>query len=364
MSRKDEIPLDADAANDEQPVDPAVSEHMRKMSMRRWGKGRARAALHEALSGGEPHPLFPTEPNEPIPEIQWINVVRYEPGRGPVDCPRVFPAEELQQLEDISAQFGGGSYELRGRCAGFKGLPGPIVRRQRYNIPGDPIPFVIDDYAPPAGALAVPSATPAAGNDPTALVIAMMAESAKEARASSERQMQLVIAMMQGQAQQQTASMNALATLMATAIGGGNKGPDIVGLMTAMAGMSNAQLSAIVQMMPKQAATDPIEGMAKVLELAKGVNKGADEDSAGSLLGGFAAAASAIAEVEKASAEGKKAEAQAAVANAEAAHIRASTPTPSEHPAAQVANDANGKPAAPPASSGPVRRGEADALGS
>jgi hypothetical protein len=281
-----------------------VSEHMSNLAQRRWAKGRAAQAMREAMTGGEPHPLFPTEPGEPIPQIDWIAIARFEK-RGTVDCPRIYPASELTTLDDIANMYGGGNYELRGRCSGASGQPGPMVRRARYTIEGRSYPFTGEDAAGAEGEAAQAQAAPAM--DPIVLFMTMMKESQAEARAAGERQMQLLVAMMTQSAQQQTSSMQAMASIIGAAMGS-NKGPDLGTMLTAVAGMSSAQLQAFAQMMPRPDTSDPIERMGKLMEVAKAM-KG-DQDSLTSLMSGFGQAAAGIAELERASAAAKAAGAQ------------------------------------------------------
>jgi hypothetical protein len=320
-------------------VDPAVSDHMSRMAQRRWTAGKAKQAIHEAMTGGEPHPLFPTEPGEPIPQIEWINIARFEKG-GTVDCLRVFPAGELTTLDDLANMYGGGSYELRGRCSGSSGQPGPMVRRARYKIDGRSLPFTGEDDGGQQDPGQLPAAAGALGPsamDPMVMFMTMMKESQAEARAAGERQTAMLVAMMTQSGQQQSATMSAMATIMASAMNAGSKGPDVGSLLTAVSGMSSAQVQAFASMVPRPDTSDPIEKIAKLMEVAKAM-KG-DEDSLSALMGGFGQAAAGIAEIERAGAAAKQAEAQKAQADAMAAHAAAQQqqqqPEPQQQPAPQ-----------------------------
>jgi hypothetical protein len=282
-------------------VDPQVSEYMRGMAAKRWAKGQAKQTMQEAMSGGEPHPLFPTEPGEPIPQIDWIGLARFEPMRGTIDCPRTFPAAELLSLEDISNMYGGGNYELRGRCSGSNGTPGPFVRRVRVHIDGPIIPFVAEDMQQQQQQGGGGGA-PTAATDPMLMFLAMMKESAAESRAAGERQTAMLVAMFTQSSQQQSANMQAMASIMAAAMGAGSKGPNIAELLSAFGTLSAGQMSAITAMMPKPDTSDPIEKIGKLMEVAKAM-KG-DEDSLTALMGGFGQAAVGIAELERARKEG------------------------------------------------------------
>jgi hypothetical protein len=297
-----------------------IGAHMREQANVRWNRtAKARAAnahARDALSGGEPHPLFPTEPSEPIPRVEWINIARFE-RRGTVDCPRVFAAEELTSLDDISNMYGGGSYELRGRCSGTLGQPGPLVKRVRYKIDGRSLPFISEEESDaeegnaPAPAPSASASTP----DPMMMFIAMMKESAAEARASSDRQMQLLVAMMAQSQQQQTASMQAIAQLMTAALTAKGDGPDVAALLTAAASMSSAQLAAVTSLMPRPQSSDPLDQLGKMLEISKAVGAGGGKsDSLTDLLAGFGQAAAGIAELERAGAASKAAASQPAPA--------------------------------------------------
>lgn len=265
-----------------------MSETMRELANRRWAGKRQANAAKAALDGGEPHALFPTQLGEPIPQIDWINVTRYEPGRGPVDAPRVFTAAELQSMEDIRVLFGGGVYELKGRAAGPMGGPGPIVRTQRYTLDGDPIPMSGQPQAP------MMAQAPAANGGPTdhtALLIAVMQESSKESRAASDRQLQLLMTMMQAQNQQSAQAMQAMAGMMSAAMGAATsqRGPDAASM-----------IGAIAQIMPKPEASNPIEQVRALLDLRDQVAKPAEAptETIGDVLGGLGQAMGSFAQLE------------------------------------------------------------------
>jgi hypothetical protein len=358
MSEHDEFSGSTGAAGG---VSPEVSAYMSDKAKKRWAAGRAAQSMKEAMAGGEPHPLFPTGQGEPIPQIDWINVCRFEPGRGPIDCPRVFPAMELQSLEDLAGMYGGGRYELRGRSSGPDGAPGPILRYQRFTLDGESLPFA-GELAGGAGAAAAAAGGAPAPMDPMMMFLTMQSENAKEARASSDRQMQMIIAMMQMSATQSTQSMQSMAQLMAAAMGS-NHGPDAAGLLSAFAQLAPkppdvaALLSAFAQLSPKTDGSADLEKISKLIEISKAIKP--DEDSISSILNGagqaFAGFAQVAAMAAAAEAEKKRAEAEAAnkartveqpPAAAEPAQQQQQQAPPAH---AQHAQHANGHAPPPPA---------------
>src|SRR5579864_7937210 len=120
-------------------TDPRVREQNR-INGKLGGRPPGPANLKDA------HPLFMWEEGERIIPIAWINVRRYT-SAGPVDAPRVWPAEELRTEDDIYSLFGGGTYELLGRNVLPGGGPGQLIRRRRLTLEGAPKPFVGEQQA-------------------------------------------------------------------------------------------------------------------------------------------------------------------------------------------------------------------------
>ncbi len=88
------------------------------------------------------HPLFPVEEGEPEPIVAFINVTRFENG-GQAYADRVFKADELTDLGQVLEQYGGGKYELIGRCPSVRdgSKPGNYSCRRRVQLPGKSLPL-------------------------------------------------------------------------------------------------------------------------------------------------------------------------------------------------------------------------------
>jgi len=107
------------------------------------------------------HPLFPlpedADEDASPPAVHFITVTRREV-EGIVTAPRNFPAEELTSLEQLSAMYGGGTYELLARGENNA----RIVARRGVKLPGKSLPML---SAPEEEPKPVPS-----GPDPATLV--------------------------------------------------------------------------------------------------------------------------------------------------------------------------------------------------
>lgn len=145
------------------------------------------------------HPLFTVDDDADDDEIKTvtsIHVVRKENGKL-VYAPRQRGAAELTSLEQIQAEFGGGDYVLIGYNNGR------ISARKNITLPGRPKPMHddgIDETVKPATApVQTPQLDPMSammgGQNGFMPFLMMMMQQADKA---AERQMQMIIAMMQG----------------------------------------------------------------------------------------------------------------------------------------------------------------------
>jgi hypothetical protein len=162
----------------------------------------------EEMSISEPgHPLFLTEDSDDDPvAVSEIQIARVENGQQ-VFYPRLFPANELQSLEQVSAELGGGSYILIARHEGR------ITTRRKYVLPGKPKPMY--DEGRQEGSTEKPVTTPSLTvppvADPMMSMIMMMMQGMMQQQAQAQQsQTQMFIAMMQGN-QQSTAEEKAAA---------------------------------------------------------------------------------------------------------------------------------------------------------
>lgn len=147
----------------------------------------------------EGHPLFLTDDEDDHPLVSQIQVTRMENGQQ-VYAPRMRQAAELQSLDQISAEFGGGIYVLVARHAGR------IVTSRKYVIPGKPKPMY-DEAESPAESKAVSptqvinpmQAMMGTGEGGVMGLIMMMMQQMMQSQAqAAANQTQMFIAMMQG----------------------------------------------------------------------------------------------------------------------------------------------------------------------
>ncbi len=155
------------------------------------------------MSISEPgHPLFMTEDEDDEPvNVSEIQVVRMENGQQ-VFYPRVFPASELQSLEQLSAELGGGTYILISRH------DGRITTRRKYVIPGKPKPMYDESRQESAAqtptAPAIDPMTAMMGGSQgglMGLIMMMMQQMMQQQAQAAQSQTQMFIAMMQGNQQ-------------------------------------------------------------------------------------------------------------------------------------------------------------------
>jgi hypothetical protein len=143
------------------------------------------------------HPLFlPDDEDESPVAVSEIQIARIENGQQ-VFYPRVFPANELQSLEQVVSELGGGSYILIARNEGR------ITTRRKYVLPGKPKPMYDESrqetVTPPVSAPTPTSLDPMAlmmsgqGGGLMPLIMLMM----QQQQQAADRQMQMFLAMMQ-----------------------------------------------------------------------------------------------------------------------------------------------------------------------
>lgn len=144
------------------------------------------------------HPLFPCNSDDDDVDIGFIHVVRHE-GGNQVWCPHLFGADELTDLDQVHALFGGGNYELVARGTD----KGGFVARRRVSLPGAARPLVVDGGAGQVTQSATVSPpVPQAPGD-SGLMGVLFQTMATQAQASQ----QLLLAMLQQQSQMMTAVM-------------------------------------------------------------------------------------------------------------------------------------------------------------
>lgn len=223
------------------------------------------------------HPLFPREQDDEDDErdISWIHVTRFE-RTGQVFHPRLFDAKELTSLEDISAHFGGGQYEVIGRTEDRS----RVSARHRWSLPGPSIPFVPSDAA---GAPAAPPATPAGLSGDHQLLALIMQQSQQ----SNAQMMQMFM------------QMNAQTTQVMVAALSRDKGEGsaVVNAIATMAAKDKETLVALLSQIGKQnsgGADQLMKGMELGLEMAAGKAKD-DTDSTLETIAGAVQAAAAMA---------------------------------------------------------------------
>jgi len=156
-------------------------------------------------SQSEPgHPLFLPEDddNEP-PEVSEIQIARIENGQR-VFYPRLFPAAELQSLEQVVAELGGGTYELIARHEHR------ISTRRKYVLPGKPKPMYDEgrqeqaEKTAPAPSPVDPMQAAMMGGQSgglMGLIMMMMQQMMQQQAQAAASQTQMFIAMMQGNQQ-------------------------------------------------------------------------------------------------------------------------------------------------------------------
>lgn len=143
----------------------------------------------------EAHPLFlPEDDEDPVP-VDEIQISRVEQGQQ-VFYPRMFPANELTSLEQITAELGGGSYILIARH------DKRISTRRKVVLPGKPKPMYDESRLEKEEKKPDNSSTPSidpmmammGGQNGFMPLIMLMFQQQTQA---ADRQMQMFLAMMQ-----------------------------------------------------------------------------------------------------------------------------------------------------------------------
>lgn len=279
--------------------DPTRSERAR-INGRLGGRPPGPANLKDA------HPLFLWEEGERIIPIGWINVRRYT-AQGPVDCPRIWSAEELRSDDDVFTLFGGGTYELLGRNALPNGQPGQVVRRRRLMLEGASKPFS-GEQPSQAQATAAGAAAPM-GTTSLDLMVAMMREDRREAREREERRdAQMRDAEERREAREAQRSQSTV-QLVTGALG--IVAPVLQAIITRPAPVpppappsaADALLPLLQNLLANKLGENPLENLKKVFEVAKELRPDPEppqkSESLPELLQGFGQAAAGIAQLEQ-----------------------------------------------------------------
>lgn len=144
------------------------------------------------------HPLFlPEEDDDEPVMVSQIQITRHENGQQ-VFAPRVRQASELQSLDQIAGEFGGGSYILISRH------DNRITSRRKYVIPGPPKPMfdeVPETKAPAQAAPVDPMSAMGPQGGIMGLIMMMMQQMLQQQAQAAQSQTQMFIAMMQGNQQ-------------------------------------------------------------------------------------------------------------------------------------------------------------------
>jgi hypothetical protein len=209
-----------------------------------------------------PHPLFLPEDDDDAPEVGFIHVTRFDKLKGKfVYAPTLYAAEELESLEELFERYGGGFYELVARDKLKRG----VTARRRYELDGKPRPLSepeeTDTGGPPP--MPVASAGPNLGGIMpilltfAPLVVDWLKSSAATARATAEQQTNLMLAMMNRDAENARAhvlQMQALHDRQAA---------------------SQSELFCVL--LEKSSSGDPAELLMRGLEMGTGMVQGAQE---------------------------------------------------------------------------------------
>ncbi len=145
----------------------------------------------------EAHPLFLPEDEDGDPvAVSEVQICRIENGQK-VFYPRIFPASDLQSLEQVVAELGGGIYELIARHEHR------ITTRRKVVLPGKPKPMYDEGRQEPA-----PQPVKAPELDPMSLmmggqggmggIMPLIMLMFQQQQQSADRQTQMFMAMMQG----------------------------------------------------------------------------------------------------------------------------------------------------------------------
>lgn len=168
------------------------------------------------------HPLFPCEADDEDDEVKpvsSIHITRKENGKF-VFAPRPRQASELQSIEQIASEFGGGEYQL------IAYHNGRITTRRVIIIPGKPKPMFDEGLEPVVEQKVSPSTVvdPMAalmgqgGGGIMGLIMMMMQQMMQQQAAAQQSQTQMFIAMMQNNTATSQADKEAQRTELAANI--------------------------------------------------------------------------------------------------------------------------------------------------
>jgi hypothetical protein len=142
-----------------------------------------------------PHPLFaPDDENDEFVQVAQIQVTRMEQGQA-VYAPRMFQASELNSLQDIANEFGGGTYVLIAR------YNNRITTRRKFVIPGKSKPMFeeVASLEPPVQPVLQSQPMPApmgSGDGMITLLVTMMQGMMQAQAQASQQSMQMMMAFM------------------------------------------------------------------------------------------------------------------------------------------------------------------------
>jgi hypothetical protein len=219
------------------------------------------------------HALFrPPQGHDWQPEkFERIYVKRFRPDGELEEAQKWFPPEELADIEQLRALFGGGRYELH--AIRYDGSVYRIVQTNR--LPGPPKPmFFTSDELEQNGSTIAPLHEPTtpqpvgAGGDMIGIFQLIMSES----RAANERMMMMMQQNAQAMAQMQQHSTQVLVAALT-----GNK-QDTPGMITALAGAMRSNN-------PPTPPIDPIKQTKDILDLTRQMQPAAKEETVGEIVG-------------------------------------------------------------------------------
>ncbi len=265
------------------------------MSEQSLSDKRAAAANARWARENPGHPLFLYDAGEKAEPIGWINLRRFGVN-GPVDCQRVWPANELTSEDQIFTMYGGGAYEIIGRIALADGTPGRGVKKRRLTLEGPSRPFSGEEQAF-VGTSAPAAAAPATSG--LELIMAMMAQDRQEARAREDRLAADRRAEDERREARETAARQASANMLVQ--GMGIVSTIVTAVLTRPAATSPAAelLPLLTKLLPEPDRSDPLEKLGKILDVAKKMQPEPKAESMGDFLEGLGPVIGGVAQLEE-----------------------------------------------------------------
>ena len=245
---------------------------------------RAAAANARWARENPGHPLFLYDANEKAEPIGWINLRRYGVN-GPVDCQRVWPSNELVSEDQIFSMYGGGVYELIGRLALPDGTPGRGVKKRRLTLEGPSRPFSGEEQAHVG--TSAPAAAAPAGMGTFEMMMAMMAEDRREARARDERASADRRAEEERREAREAAARQATAQLLVQGFGVVSTIVTAVLSRPAAPSMGAELMPLLAKLVPEPDRSDPLEKLGKILDVAKKMQPEAKEEGVSDFMAGL-----------------------------------------------------------------------------